>query len=162
MTCKGADKPRLPVLEQALKYLGVRLHSARELKNKLRRKGYSEAESTEAVDECIRLHFVDDAQLREDYAAELARGNASNRAIRRKLAESGLGGSALPENVPDNEYERAHALGEVKLRTLLHEHDPRKKSEKLLRALLSRGFSLSTALQVRNALLCNDAAEPEH
>lgn len=135
-------------LDQALKLLDRKALSLAELELHLKKRGeFSSAEIAEALEKCRRAGFVNDPLMAEDYARTLEERNLGNRAIKRKLAERKLGEHA--ENaiagLLSSEPERAKNALAFKLKLLQKESDPRKKREKCLRFLLSRGFSLATA-----------------
>ena len=101
--------------------------------------------------------------MAEDYAKTLEERNISNRLMRRKLAERKLSeyaDQAISE-LFSTELERAQNALAFKLRLLAREKDPRKKREKALRFLLSRGFSLSVAAEAYRTALnaAEDTAE---
>ena len=56
-------------LEKALRLLSVRAYSAAELTARLRRGGYPREETENAVRECAKRRYIDDALLAEDCAA---------------------------------------------------------------------------------------------
>ncbi|MBO5822103.1 MAG: regulatory protein RecX, partial [Lentisphaeria bacterium] len=83
---------QLPVsaLEKAMKFLNRRAYSAAELTAKLLQAGFPESEAENAVNECKRRRFIDDALLAEDYTALLRARNTGSRMIRQKLVRRGL------------------------------------------------------------------------
>ena len=136
-------KPKIPVLEAALKLLDRRACSERELAARLRRAGYPPAECSHAVSECRRMGFVNDELLAADCTGMMMSRGSGSRMIQWKLRQRGLPpeavSSALREHAAD-EPEAARSALEMKWRLLARESDPRRKREKALRFLLGRGF----------------------
>ncbi len=137
------EKPKLPVLEAAMKLLDRRACSERELAARLRRAGYPQRECAHAVSECRRMGFVNDGMLAADCTGMMMARGSGSRMIRWKLRQRGLPpeavSSALQEHA-DDEPEAARSALELKWRLLARESDPRRKREKALRFLLGRGF----------------------
>ncbi len=155
----------MTALEQALKYLDARPYSCSALRRKLFQLNKFESfEIDSALDYCRSRGFLNDALLAEDYAGSLASRNMGDRRIRRELSLKGLrehAGEAL-ESIGITSEERADGAAAYKLRLLIRESDMRKKREKCLRFLLSRGFDMGTAVAAYNrALAAEEAAAAE-
>ncbi len=136
------NPPKHSAFEQALRFLDRQALSEAELRRKLARFDYPDAEIAAAVERCRQHRFVDDAEMaREGCRNLLARGNGP-RLIRLKLRRRGLPTESLDEEMgADAELAAAQIAAAGKLRLLSRESDPRKKREKLYRFLVARGFS---------------------
>lgn len=100
--------------EQALRFLAIRNHSSTELKNKLFRKGYSEDEIADVLEDLSNKGWVDDESLAqrvfEHYVEEGVYGNSY---IAYKMAQKGL---IMPQQMSaEQELSRAEALVRKKL-----------------------------------------------
>ena len=154
--------PKHSAFEQALRFLDRRAYSEAELRRKLTRFPYLEAEISAAIAECRRRRYVNDDELARELVENLlARGNGP-RLIRLKLRRRGLPTDqlgALPESTATAELTAAQIAAAGKLRLLDRETDPRKKREKLYRFLATRGFSAPVISQVISASV--DASAPD-
>jgi len=142
------------IRDRALRILEIRDHSAKELTDKLVRKGETPEDAEACVAWLCELGFIDD----ERYAAALARrytakGYGAGR-IRQELAKRGVDRAlwedalgALPEE--KNELDR---LVQANLGGL----DDRKELKRFTDRLLRRGFTWS---EIREALARNRAGE---
>lgn len=152
--------------ERALQLVGYRERSVTELRNRLLNDGYPSPLVAALVDRFVELMLVDDRRFAGQWVRNrLAAGYGSVR-IRRELAEKGVAThlieAALEEAVEhdaDDEHDRA--------RRVLRGKTPAdaKERERLIRRLVSRGFSLSVALAVvgrprEHDGRCDDSAEP--
>jgi len=79
----------------AIRLLGRRAHSRKELAQKLRQRGYAEAVRTEALRRCEAQNYLDDAAACEGYCLELIRKGFGPRAIRQRLAGRGFDGALI-------------------------------------------------------------------
>ncbi|QSH41298.1 regulatory protein RecX [Lentisphaerota bacterium ZTH] len=131
-------------MDKALKLLGIRAHSAIELRNKLLKKDVSRQLVDEVIAECIRLNFIDDELFARDYAAELGWRGCGKYKIRANLRRKGISQDNIAKAMSDadkSEEENARRAMEFKLKTISREKDIRKKREKIYRFLAYRGFS---------------------
>lgn len=138
-------KKIVPPMERAMRLLGQRAFSERELTLRLRRYDcYRAAEIRETVESCRKHGFLNDELLAEDYAQILSERGSGQRMIRYQLKKRGLAEphvNAALEKSAESEPEAAKRALEYKLRMLSREADPRKKREKAYRFLASRGFT---------------------
>lgn len=139
-------RPRQPAsaLKKAMDLLAARACTERELLEKLRRGGYADSEVRQAVEECRRRGYLNDALLAEDQSRFLSERGCGSRLIREKLRRRGVDPEVVDLAVGQSLESEAEALRtalEYKLRLLGRESDPRRKREKAFRFLISRGFS---------------------
>lgn len=144
---------------QALRLLQRRMHSRRELGIKLRQRGYSRMVVDAVLQEAERLNLVDDAAFAEAYREELQRKGLGEMRVRVALQRRGVGrpvaeverDPAASSLARSSERERAEVALARKRTALSRETDPRKRREKLMRFLLSRGFALNLVQEVLSA-----------
>ena len=137
-------KTPLTALAKAMNLLAARPLCEMELRAKLRRAGYPDAESDAAIAECRKRHYLDDETLTQDGVEMLRQRNLGNRQIRLRLQRRGLDPERINDQLaldPEAELQAAIRAAAEKKRLLRGERDPRKKREKLFRFLSGRGFA---------------------
>lgn len=140
--------------DQALRYLEMRPHSEREIRQKLRRKGYSAASIDTAVGRLRRIDLLNDEQFARLFIQnELRLRPCGKQLLRQKLFARGipreLGDPLLEKYYDEFPEERvARKLADKYLRGKRWE--PRKKREKLVRFLQGKGFSWEVIREVVN------------
>jgi len=139
-------------MEKAVRLLSVRGYSEAELFQRLHRAGYDPDEVRETVDRCKKLSYINDALYAADKAAMLRLRGKGGRAVRYELLRSRLDPELVAETLaaeePDADLEAARRAAAGKAALLKREPDPRKRREKFLRFMASRGFSAATAGRV--------------
>ncbi len=129
---------------EALKILSRRRRSAHELKLKLKEKGFSPEEISEAVKKCIERGFLNDA----DYIADFINGQKNKGVgpylIRMKLK---MKFNLSEEKIPPIEASLDIALKKPKYQRLLK---TREGKQKLIASLMRKGFNLD---EIRASLL---------
>jgi regulatory protein len=140
------EKAPPPLYERAVSLAARRLRSAAELKNKLVREGYAELEVEAAIERLGEVHLIDDNLVAYSIARRYA--DRGNRFIVQKLKEKGVAAEQVSviEGLSD-EYERALAAGQKKLRSL-GKFEPRVQGQKLYQHLALRGFAGSVVQKV--------------
>ena len=158
--------PRIPAMERAMRLIAVRARSEAELRLRLLRAGYPPAEVRAAVSECLRRGYLNDGLLAADCAAFCRERGLGARAVRARLRRRGLAAAAVDEALsgedPDAELAAALRAYASKAPSLVRESDPRKRRDKLLRFMASRGFSASTVRRVlEKTEAASDGEAPE-
>ncbi len=93
-------------LESALHLLGYRAQSEKELRRKLRQRGFSGSEIDSVVEELYRLEYLNDEELAADIFENFRRdGLYGNRYIKQKLFMRGL--PCEDSLTPEEEEEKA-------------------------------------------------------
>ncbi len=141
-------KEKAPPLlyDRAVALAARRLRSAADLKKKLIAENYPEDEVDAAIARLGEVHLIDDNLVAQSISRRYA--DRGNRFIVQKMKEKGVAAeqdSAL-ESLAD-EYERALAAGQKKLRTL-SKFEPRVQAQKLYQHLALRGFGGSVVQKV--------------
>jgi len=131
--------------DRALRLLGYREHSAAELRRKLQDNGYPRGLSEAIAQRYIDVELVDDRRFASSWVRSRVSAGYGTRRIKQELAQRGVEPdvieAALAEDLdPEREVERARrALGG-------RSAADRAGRDKLVRRLVTRGFSLSVAL----------------
>lgn len=131
--------------ERALMLLGYRDHSIAELQRKLRDCGYSPSVARAVTDRMTEVELLDDERFSSAWTRSRVSAGYGPRRIRQELVRRGidpeLADAAIAESI-DGEGEVARARSALRGRTAAN----RAERDKLVRRLVSRGFSLSVAL----------------
>ncbi len=133
-------------LNSAAAMLARRDHSCRELREKLRRRGFDGPVARAAVDECLRLGYIDEPGAARRFDESRARRGYGPRYTRRALQKHGYDAALIEEALAPYATEARQAADarralEKKLRSGRPDRDPRRRKEKLYRFLCNRGFS---------------------
>jgi len=128
--------------ERALQLIGYRERSAHELKTKLRDAGFPANVAAEVVARYVEVELVDDERFANAWVRSRRSAGYGDRKILRELVDRGVDpalASAALEDEDDGEIERAVDA--------LRGRRPRDyaDSQRLIKRLISRGFSLSAA-----------------
>ena len=152
-----SERNRKSAIEAAYSYLDTRMRTKAEVERRLKEKGYTEDEITEAVNELIGMRYLDDYQyaLRYyEYNREKRRG--SGRAAR-ELAEKGVDAETIRNAREDYLYSEkvdeyadalAAALKELELKPGLDD----KAAARIGRKLDGKGFERSDIFRVLEEL----------
>ncbi len=131
--------------ERALRVLGYRERSEAELRQKLLDSGYPHEVTDAVVSRMAELSMVDDERFAAMWVRTRATAGFGRRRIERELSTRGV----APETISsafaalEDHDEVADAVASLRGRA---PRDP-KERERLLRRLITRGFSMSTALE---------------
>lgn len=133
-------------MDSAVRLLSRRNHTALELEQKLRRRGFAPKTVASVIQECERLRYIDDKETGRCYFRELKRKGDGAARIRARMNQKGLSGewveSVISEYTGDGEeLENGRKALKKKKPAFDREPDPRKRKEKMYRFLYSRGFS---------------------
>ena len=139
-------------LDSALRLLGRRDHSCRELAFKLRRKGLSSAAVDYALARCREMGVLDDARTAGVFASHLVEKGYGPLRIRQELSQKGIPDDLIDQamlHCGDETSQTRSAQQALKKRTarLQREPDPRKRRQIAYRYLASRGFTSSVIHQ---------------
>jgi len=131
---------------RALQLLGYRERCEAELTRKLIATGYSSAIARSVVQRYVEVELVDDRRFATAFARIRVAAGYGDRRIARELADKGV-----PEELALEALEGLHESGDeaARARRALRGRvaRDRREADKLVRRLVSRGFSVSVALQ---------------
>lgn len=136
--------------DRALRLLGYREHSASELRRKLQDNGYPRTLAESITQRYVDVELVDDRRFAASWVRSRVSAGYGSRRIKQELAQRGVDAEVIDEALadavdPQGEVDRARqALG---ARTA----SDRAGRDKLVRRLVTRGFSLSVALAALHA-----------
>ncbi len=145
---------------KAFDYLSRRLHSAYELKNKLKLKGYNGDFITDILNELKENGYLDDQKFCMQFAEEKSFLKKWSRAkIKVELKKKGINRDIITSvlalnNEEDSEFTNAQSIAEKKLRSLKSRNIPYDDIEKRLFSFLSqRGFDYELIVRVVTSII---------
>lgn len=131
-------------VEKSSSYLATRMHSKRELYDKLIKKGYEKQVSLKALEKLEEYHYIDDYLFSKQFAEQNKK--LSKKMIENKLRQKGISSDIVYEIIgnqgDDEEYERCKIAAEkyAKNKNL----NDTKVVQKMYASLARRGFSFDT------------------
>jgi regulatory protein len=133
-------------LDSAFRILTRRDHTRKELRVKLRQKGFDRAAIERALARCRELGYLDDAKTATIIAGHLAESGYGPLRVRQTLGQKGLDDALVEQALArcgDEETQvlSARRMLEKKGSRLSRETDPWKRRQKAYRFLVGRGFS---------------------
>ena len=146
--------------QKAFRYLGRRLHSAYEIKLKLKQKNYDNDLIDSIIEELKISNYINDY----DFAKMFAEENIKNKFWGRRKVESELFKKGIERETilqvlsekfsGENEINKALELGKKKLKTLLNRNlGDDKVMSKLISFLITRGYDYETSRRTAEALI---------
>ncbi|KTC79239.1 recombination regulator RecX [Legionella cherrii] len=139
--------------DSAVRLLSRREHSALELCDKLKQKGYSATEVREALDECLRLDLQSDRRFVEVYIRSRIRQGYGPLKISQELSSKGIDRELIQQFLQQEEgnwltyaLDVWHKKNKGQLDLSFDE------LQKQQRFLLYRGFGMDTIVQVKKEL----------
>ena len=151
------------IRQKAISFLAKRIHSKRELENKLRKKNY-EIELIKAVlDELEEKGLIDDKAFANQFSDEkLNRKKWGLQKVKSELFKKGIAVDVIKDVVKiyaDAESQQTSANDLVKKKLNLiskRENDQKKVKQKLISFLLSRGFDYDIAREAIREVIIDD------
>ncbi len=127
-------------LALAMDSLSYKMRTEKELRDKLRQKEIPEASAQAAVEKMKELGYLDDENYAQLYAQELLQKFGGRLAVQ-KMMQKGIERSLAEQTVGGFEPEETVLAGHVaRLRQKYQTEEPRKAKQKMIRALMSKGF----------------------
>lgn len=137
---------RIKALQKCFRWLGIRARSEKEIRDKLKKKGFAPSIIEQTTKRVKELGYLDDKEFSRLFIETKKLGRAKGKfALQRGLKQKGINSELIEESLQqfypeDEEAELALRLAEKKVKTyqdLPHE----KKYQKLARFLTNRGFN---------------------
>jgi regulatory protein len=152
---------------EAVKWLGAKARTSREILERLRRRGFAEAAARAALERLERERYIDDAAFAERWALERAHvRKKGKRLIAQELGAKGVAPAhiraALGRIGEDEEWETALALARRQWRSVAAPAEAARQMRRIYGFLLRRGFPPELAERaVRAAAAEQKPEEPE-
>lgn len=154
------ENKKYHIRQKALSYLARRIHSKRELENKLRQKSYHLELINEVLNDMVKKGLIDDTNFTSHFVDEkINKKKWGIMKVKNELIKKGISAELIDYALksfitPESQNEIAIVLAQKKLNIIVaRESDPKKIKQKLLSFLVSRGFSYDTAFEVIQSLL---------
>lgn len=155
------EQERVPALDGALYYLGLKAHTRHELEQYFNRRQYAPEVISSVMERLEEYGFVDDNELSRRAVESLSRQKMGRGAIERKLRMRGvdkeIAREALQQYAPEDESESAKEMA-ASLWEKYRRDEPQKRRQKTSAALARRGFSWDS---IRDAMRGLDTNEEE-
>ncbi len=132
---------------RALHFLGYRIRSAGEIRERLKRDEWPEEVIDRVVERLTEERLVDDAHFAAAWVENrsLSRPRGA-RLLKQELRQKGVGRDEIEAALPDDEMEVANAVDALRPKLRLWEKlEVRERERKAIEFLLRRGFNFSTA-----------------
>lgn len=134
--------------EKALRLLSMRAHGEKELKRKLRQK-YSEKASESAIQRLVENGLIDDEKFARELAEELLRRkNYSPERIKNELINRGIDRETAKNAANALDIDKKEGIINIINKFHLPESPTKKDVDRLLRRLLTAGYSMSEIREV--------------
>lgn len=139
------DSNTYDIKDKVFDLISRRLHTKRELKQKLLKKGFAENLIDEILDYLQDNGYIDEKQFANEYVNELIRKRNSKFMIINKLKQKGINEEIIEEVLlnkfsDDLEIENGIKLVQKKLR-LLTNKTPLQKKQAIIQYLLNKGYN---------------------
>ena len=136
-------------LDKAVAMLAVRACSKGEIRQKLRRIGYSEETADMVICKLEKNHLLNDGEFADQWVQYRSGQKYGPRRISQELRSKGVSAedaeSALEDIPEETQLENASALARKALQRAKADEDPRKTRQKVTAALVRRGYSWDLA-----------------
>ncbi len=138
--------------DHALKLLGIRKRSVRQLYHKLSEKGFDGQAVSEVLSRLQQSKLLDDEEFARGYVSEKTTAHPAGklkmlRDLKRKGVSHEVAGRAVSELDENYEFNMAFKLGQSKAE-LLRNLDVRKRRKKVYDYLLRKGFHFEVCREV--------------
>ncbi|MCF6093149.1 RecX family transcriptional regulator [Microaerobacter geothermalis] len=151
------DDERHQVYLAALKYLGYRPRTEKEVMMYLIRKGYDEKNCRAVMARLIGEGYINDEKYAEQWIKERMMKKKGSLLLKKELLNKGIQSEIVEQAVScinkDKEYEQALSLAEKKITYFSNQLTSMQKKKKLGDFLLRRGFSYEMVQSVIDRLL---------
>ena len=150
------------IKQRAFRYLGRRLHSASELRTKLRQKGYEIEMIDHVISELKDKSYLDDSEFASVFVEEKFRSKMwSERKLKAELIKKGVKSSVISEVLSnkfseEDDYKNALTVALKKYKILQERNlDLQTTKKKLTSFLNARGYTYETIKQVCDKLIAD-------
>ena len=145
--------------EKASDYLSVRMHTKKELFEKLLKKGYEKEVIAEAIKKLEEYHFVDDELMAKEFVSQNSK--YSKRMLENKLRAKGVFSDIVEDAISERSDDEEFALCKKQAEKYVQSKDMSKEGavQKMTASLLRKGFSYENIKKSLKLVLQNQDAE---
>jgi regulatory protein len=140
-------------VEKSSSYLAIRMHSKRELYDKLIKKGYEKQVSLKALEKHEEYHYIDDYLFSKQFAEQNKK--LSKKMIENKLKQKGVSSDIIFEIIgnqgDDEEFERCKIAAEKYAKS--KDLSDASAVQKMYASLARKGFSFDTIKKACKSLI---------
>lgn len=163
------ETKRKRLTEKAFNYccwaVGNAPKTKKQLEGKLRMKNCPEDIITSTLEKMASYGYLDDSDFAKSFMESKQHAGWGARKIRMELNRKGIDpdilNEVLEEDDLESEEERARDFAQRKIRSIPMTLDRRKRVDRLVRAMVSRGFDMGLAFQMVNELIDHTEDFPE-
>lgn len=150
------------IKQRAFRYLGRRMHSASELRTKLRQKGYEIEMIDQVISELKEKNYLDDSEFASVFVEEKFKSKMwSERKLKSELIKKGVSSSVISDVLSkkfseEDDYNNAITVALKKYKILQERNlDLQTTKKKLISFLNTRGYNYETIKQVCSKLIAD-------
>ena len=145
--------------EKASDYLSVRMHTKKELFEKLLKKGYQTEVISKAIEKLEEYHFVDDGMMAKEYI--LQNSKYSKRMLENKLRAKGVSNEIVKDTISERSEEEEFLLCKCHAEKYVNSRDMQKEGavQKMVASLLRKGFSYDNVKKCVNLIFHDEDVE---
>ena len=147
--------------EKASNYLETRMHSKKELFDKLIKKGYSKESINEAIKKLEEYHFVDDSLFAKQFLEQ--NGKLSKNMIKNKLLQKGVSFDIVNDNINSREDDAEYEICEKQIKKYLNSKTISNYNDlsKMYASMLRKGFSIEMVKKISKKLISGEDFDDE-
>lgn len=159
---KQIERLKTRALNYCVWALGQAPKTEFELRKKMREKNCPEDIEEETIQKLHKYEYLNDRQVAQLYISAKINARWGNRRIQQELRRKGISEDLIEElfaqdeeinEEQDEEYERAYIFASRKVASMPDSLDDAKKSNRLVGALVRRGFPMDIAFKLSNELI---------
>lgn len=139
--------------DKASEYLGIRMHTKKELFDKLLKKGYEKDVISRAIEKLEEYHYVDDSLFAKQFLMQ--NSNYSKRMIENKLKQKGVTSEIVSKTTEIRDDGDEFALCKKLAEKYAKSKDLSKENavQKMYASLIRKGFSFENVKKATNEVL---------
>lgn len=164
------EKQKLRLADRSFNYcvwsLGKSAKTVKQLTDKMKQKNCPEDIMDATIARLMEYNYVNDDEFTKSFVESRRTMGWGDRKISMELNKRGIPQELSREVIEEpreeheeTEYERAYRFAEKKVRSLNSTLDKRKKVERIVSAMVRRGFPMGICFEIANTLLSEDEAE---
>ena len=145
--------------EKASDYLSSRMHSKKELFDKLVKKGYEKDIASKAIEKLEEYHYIDDSLFAKEFI--LQNSKLSKKMLENKLFSKGVANDIIQNELKEKSDDEEIELCETFAKKYIKSKDINKENgkQKMFASLMRKGFSFETIKKATKNILSSEDIE---
>ena len=145
--------------EKASDYLSSRMHSKKELFDKLVKKGYEKYIASKAIEKLEEYHYIDDSLFAKEFI--LQNSKLSKKMLENKLFSKGVANDIIQNELKEKSDDEEIELCEAFAKKYIKSKDINKENgkQKMFASLMRKGFSFETIKKATKNILSSEDIE---